>query len=49
VALRKAAERTREDLWQLIGRTLDRFQAQECRNFLTSSKTPAMQPDQKPL
>jgi len=32
-ALRKAAERTREGLCQLIGQTLDRFEPQECRNF----------------
>jgi hypothetical protein len=32
-ALRKAAERTREGLWQTIGRTLDLYPPQECRNF----------------
>jgi transposase len=32
-ALRKAAERTVESLWQTIGRTLDRFSPQQCRNF----------------
>jgi transposase len=36
-ALRKAAERTREGLWQLIGQTLDRFQPQECRNFFKNT------------
>jgi transposase len=36
-ALRKAAERTREGLWQLIGQTLDRFQPQECRNFFKNA------------
>jgi transposase len=32
-ALRQAAERTREALWQTIGRTLDRYPPQQCRNF----------------
>ncbi len=32
-ALRQAAERTRAGLWQLIGRTLDCYPPQECRNF----------------
>jgi transposase len=32
-ALRKAAERTVEGLWQTIGRTLDLFSPQQCRNF----------------
>lgn len=32
-ALRKAAERTVESLWQTIGRTLDCFSPQQCRNF----------------
>jgi transposase len=32
-ALRQAAERTREALWQTIGRTLDRYSPQQCRNF----------------
>jgi transposase len=32
-ALRKAAERTRDALWQAIGRTLDRYSPAECRNF----------------
>jgi len=36
-ALRKAAERTREGLWQLIGQTLDRFQPQECRNLFKNA------------
>jgi transposase len=35
-ALRKAAARTREGLWQLIGQTLDR-QPQECRNFFKNA------------
>ena len=34
---RKAAERTRKGLWQLIGQTLDRFQPQECRNFFKNA------------
>ena len=36
-ALRQAAERTREGLWQLIGRTLDRYPPQECRNFFNNA------------
>ena len=32
-ALRKAAERTVDGLWQAIGRTLDLFSPQQCRNF----------------
>ena len=32
-ALRKAAERTVEGLWQTIGQTLDLFSPQQCRNF----------------
>jgi transposase len=32
-ALRQAAERTREGLWKVIGRTLDRYPPQQCRNF----------------
>ena len=32
-ALRKAAERTVDGLWQTIGRTLDLFSPQQCRNF----------------
>jgi transposase len=32
-----AAERTREGLWQAIGRTLDRYQPQECRNFFKNA------------
>jgi transposase len=36
-ALRKAAERTREALWQTIGRTLDLYPPQECRNFFNQA------------
>jgi transposase len=36
-ALRQAAERTREGLWQAIGRTLDRYQPHECRNFFNKA------------
>jgi transposase len=36
-ALRRAAERTRDGLWQTIGRTLQRYQPQECRNFFRSA------------
>ena len=32
-ALRQAAERTVDALWQTIGRTLDLFSPQQCRNF----------------
>jgi len=39
-ALRHAAERTREGLWQAIGRTLDRYQPQECRNFFRNAGYP---------
>jgi transposase len=35
--LRKAAERSREALWQTIGRTLDRYPPQECRNFFNQA------------
>jgi transposase len=35
--LRKAAERTREGLWQTIGRTLDLYPPQECRNSFTKA------------
>lgn len=31
--LRKAGERTRDGLWQAIGRRLDLFPPRECRNF----------------
>ena len=31
--LRKAAQRTVDGLWQTIGRTLDLFSPQQCRNF----------------
>ena len=36
-ALRQAAERTREALWQTIGRTLDLYPPQECRNFFNNA------------
>ena len=32
--LRKAAERTVEGLWKAIGRLLDKFPPEECRNYL---------------
>ena len=35
--LRKAAERSVEDLWQTIGRLLDQFTPQECRNYFENS------------
>jgi transposase len=36
-ALRRAAERTRDELWQTIGRILERYQPQECRNFFNNA------------
>jgi transposase len=45
-ALRKAAERTREGLWQLIVKPSTVFNR---KNAATSSKTLAMQPDWKSL
>ncbi len=35
--LRKAAERTVEDLWQAIGRLIDLFPPKECANFFTAA------------
>jgi transposase len=35
--LRKAAARTREALWAIIGRLLDTFTSAECRNYLANS------------
>lgn len=35
--LRRAAERTREALWQTIGQTLDCYPPQECRNFFNQA------------
>jgi transposase len=35
--LRKAARRSKEDLWRSLGKFLDRFTPQECANYLTSS------------
>ncbi|XWN29806.1 MAG: IS630 family transposase [Devosia sp.] len=34
--LRKAAARTRDDLWDTIGRLLDAFTPEECRNYLAN-------------
>ena len=39
--LRKAAARTVEALWEAIGRLLDCFSAQECRNFIRHAGYPA--------
>ncbi len=36
-ALRRAAERTRQALWQTIGRTLDLYPPQQCRNFFNQA------------
>ena len=35
--LRKAAERTVEGLWTTIGKLLDAFTPQECRNYLAAA------------
>lgn len=35
--LRKAAKRSVDALWQTIGRLLDRFSPQECRNYFTNA------------
>jgi hypothetical protein len=35
--LRRAAERTRDGLWQAIGRILERYQPQECRSFFKNA------------
>jgi transposase len=35
--LRRAAERTREGLWQALGRTLDLYKPQECRKFFNNA------------
>jgi transposase len=36
-ALRRAAERTRDALWQTIGRILEHYQPQECRNLFNNA------------
>ena len=35
--LRKAAERTREGLWNTIGRLLDLFTPQECKSYFKAA------------
>ena len=35
--LRKAAARTKEELWSIIGRLLDTFTPAECQNYLANS------------
>lgn len=35
--LRKAATRTRDALWDEVGRTIDRFTPQECANYFTAA------------
>jgi len=35
--LRKAKERTIDDLWARIGKLLDAFSATECANYLTDA------------
>ena len=39
--LRKAAARTVEALWEVIGKLLDCFSAQECRNYIRHAGYPA--------
>jgi transposase len=34
--LRRAAQRTRDDLWQIIRRILERYQPQKCRNLFSN-------------
>jgi transposase len=36
--LRKAAARTKDDLWQTIGNALDAFTLDECRNYLANCR-----------
>src|SRR5262245_36712931 len=38
--LRKAAERTKDGLWNAIGRLLNLFQPTECTNYLANSGYP---------
>jgi hypothetical protein len=45
--LRKAKERTIDDLWDRIGKLLDEFSATECSNYLANSGY--AQHDRKPL
>jgi hypothetical protein len=35
--LRKAAERTVDQLWQTLGKLLDEIQAEECRNYFQNA------------
>jgi transposase len=42
--LRRAAERTVEGLWGLLGRVLDEFRPEECRNYFLSCGYPAATP-----
>jgi transposase len=35
--LRKAAARTRDELWDVIGSLLDAFEPAECRNYLENA------------
>ena len=35
--LRKAAARTQDALWTIIGQTLDDFTPEECRRYITNS------------
>src|SRR5690349_23830043 len=47
--LRKAAERTVEGLWALLGRVLDEFRPDECRNYFRCCGYPAATPTREPL
>jgi transposase len=40
--LRKASERTRDGLWSAIGRLIDLFSAQECKNYFQAAGYDAM-------
>ena len=35
--LRKAAERTRDGLWDAVGRAIDAFTPTECANYFTAA------------
>ncbi len=47
--LRAAAERTVEALWARIGRWLEEFRPEECRDYFKSCGYPAATPDREPL
>jgi transposase len=43
--LRKAAARSVDDLWRVIGDLLDEFSPQECTNFFSHLDMPRINPD----